>query len=271
MSPGSSSSVGPSAISIRAFPSSTMKISRAGSVHTTRSSVSAKRVRPARTSPTSKSRCSSAPVPISRSGRQSSVETLDTNTPGWTSVATPLGGPAVTLKPGCVRQKADLLGVARAWEQDQLVEARALERRHVSLHRVWVLGCAARDHPGHLLAQPGVVVAQVPLGVLLRVVSEREVPEGHLPRLAITPVLVPRLADLLEGFAELIRGAAGADPTVAVPGDPLERSVDGPADDEARSVTLGSRADFRPGLSFAIPDVTDLLERRVQPGSPLGK
>ena len=90
MSPVLSSSVGPSEISIRASPSSTTKTWRAGSVHTaTGSPPFGNRLNPARTSPLSKSTCSSASPPISSSGWKSVVETLETKTPGWTSMDSP--------------------------------------------------------------------------------------------------------------------------------------------------------------------------------------
>src|SRR5262245_48733611 len=90
MSPGPRSSVGPPSISTRAAPSSTRRISVCGNSHAggSGSASDVKRLSPARSVPVSTSTCSSAPPPISGSACHSSVEMLETKTPGCICIAT---------------------------------------------------------------------------------------------------------------------------------------------------------------------------------------
>src|SRR5215218_247268 len=84
-----------------------------------------------------------------------------------------------------VRQQIDLLGIVGGGAEDQLAAAGLGEGGDVLAHGLRVLGGAAGDEAGDLLAQPAVVVGQVGVGVRLGVVAEREVSQAHQPRLAL--------------------------------------------------------------------------------------
>src|SRR5207248_9558648 len=94
-------------------------------------------------------------------------------------------------QPGGAGQELDLTAIARAREDHELIAARALERGDIALHGVGVLGGAARDHPAHVVPEPGVVVAQITLRVALGVVAQREVRQRHLARLAVPSMPLP--------------------------------------------------------------------------------
>src|SRR4051794_34222275 len=121
-------------------------------------------------------------------------------------------------------------------EEDQLVAADALEGLQVALHGLGVLGRRVGDEVGGVLAEPGVVVGEVGLGVGLGVIAKREVGEAGEPRLALATGGRPLGFDLLGLFGEEFgRGAAG-DPAVAVLGGTGEGGVDAAADQHRRAV-----------------------------------
>src|SRR5205823_14053067 len=105
----------------------------------------------------------------------------------------------------------------------------------------------------------------------LGVESEREVRERQLARLPVAAVLGPGGGELLDPAGKLVRRPTPHDPAVAPPAGALERSVDGAADDQRRTLSLRAWPDLRLGLPVAIPDAPDLLERLVLPGPALGK
>lgn len=72
----------------------------------------------------------------------------------------------MSLETGRVGKQVDLVGIAGGREEDEFVAAGALVGGEVPLDRIGVLGGGADDHPGDLLAQPGVVVAEAANGIL---------------------------------------------------------------------------------------------------------
>lgn len=70
----------------------------------------------------------------------------------------------MSLETGRVGEQVDLVGIARGRKEDEFVAAGALVGGEVPLDRIGVLGGGADGHPGDLLAQPGVVVAEAANG-----------------------------------------------------------------------------------------------------------
>src|SRR6185295_529889 len=100
-------------------------------------------------------------------------------------------------------------------EEEELLAACLGEGRDCPLHRLVVLGGGVNDEVGDVLAEPGVVVGEVGLGILLGPVAEGEVGErGVLWRLTAARVR-PRLLEALAPLGELLRWRTGGDPAVA--------------------------------------------------------
>src|SRR5206468_692921 len=74
----------------------------------------------------------------------------------------------------------------------------------------------------------------------------------------------------LDPLLRLVRTAAGCDPPVGVLRRAAVRRSGGSADDQARAIALRPRADLRLELAIAVPDTTDLRQRRIEPVTTLG-
>src|SRR3954451_400058 len=157
-------------------------------------------------------------------------------------------------------EQLDLRRVARDREADHLVRARLLEARDVALEGLGVGSRRGGNLVRGLLPEPGVVVADLLAGLLLRTLAEAEVEERDLVRAALPPLLAPELLELLRGLGQGVGRRAALGPPVAVFGGAPEGDLRVAADQESGpSATRGRRADL-----VLLPEVGELLEHAVE-------
>src|SRR6201994_2991867 len=166
-------------------------------------------------------------------------------------------------------QQPDLVGVARAGHEDQLVAAGLLEGGRVPARLVRADRGPGRDLVGHR-AHEGVVALEVGVGRLAGVRPQREVGQRELAGTALAPGVLPGLIDRGRGLGEHVGGAAAHDPSVADPGRAPESGLALATDDQLGSVRAGGSGPDRPGpvQPLAPPDLLELVELLVEDAAP---